>query len=134
MREKKFYQNKDYKCIIFKEEKLKNLPDIFHLLIETGLNVYVDMSHKVKQIRKYISLINIRKIFNNDKKLYNDDFAKHFSLNINLEKGKNSANTFVYILISISEYFSFSHRFLDNKLYMNEKNTEFDNISLMAPD
>ena len=36
----KFYHYEDYKCIIFKEEELENLPDTFHLFIETGLNFF----------------------------------------------------------------------------------------------
>ena len=40
MLNEKFYHHVDYKCIIFKEEELKNLPDTFHLLIETGLNFF----------------------------------------------------------------------------------------------
>jgi len=137
MLNKKFYHNDDYKYINFKEEDLKNLPDTFHLLIETGLNMlYSEMPHKIKQIKKYISLINIRNNINDDmiKKLYIDDFAKRFSLNINLAKGKNISNKFVYMLISNSDYGSFIHRFFDNKPYKNEKNDEFDNISKNYPD
>jgi hypothetical protein len=75
------------------------------------------MPHKTKQIRKYISLINIRNNISDNKvkKLYIDDFAKRFSLNLNLAEGKNVSNEFVYMLISNSDYGTFTHRFLDNK-------------------
>ncbi len=132
----KFYHKLDYKCITFQEEELKKLPDTFHLLIETGLNVFhSEMPHKAKQIRKYISLINIRNSINDDnaKKLYIDDFAKRFSLNLNLAKGKCVSNKFVYMLISNSDYGTFTHRFFDNKDYEKEKNVEFDNISKKDP-
>ena len=132
----KFYHKLDYKCITFQEEELKKLPDTFHLLIETGLNVFhSEMPHKTKQIRKYISLINIRNSINDDnaKKLYIDDFAKRFSLNLNLAKGKCVSNKFVYMLISNSDYGTFTHRFFDNKDYEKEKNVEFDNISKKDP-
>ena len=132
----KFYHKLDYKCITFQEEELKKLPDTFHLLIETGLNVFhSEMPHKTKQIRKYISLINIRNSINDDnaKKLYIDDFAKRFSLNLNLAKGKCVSNKFVYMLISNSDYGTFTHRFFDNKDYEKEKSVEFDNISKKDP-
>ena len=132
----KFYHKLDYKCITFQEEELKKLPDTFHLLIETGLNVFhSEMPHKTKQIRKYISLINIRNSINDDnaKKLYIDDFAKRFSLNLNLAEGKCVSNKFVYMLISNSDYGTFTHRFFDNKNYEKEKNVEFDNISKKDP-
>ena len=132
----KFYHKLDYKCITFQEEELKKLPDTFHLLIETGLNVFhSEMPHKTKQIRKYISLINIRNSINDDniKKLYIDDFAKRFSLNLNLAEGKCVSNKFVYMLISNSDYGTFTHRFFDNKDYEKEKNVEFDNISKKDP-
>ena len=132
----KFYHKLDYKCITFQEEELKKLPDTFHLLIETGLNIFhSEMPHKTKQIRKYISLINIRNSINDDnaKKLYIDDFAKRFSLNLNLAKGKCVSNKFVYMLISNSDYGTFTHRFFDNKDYEKEKSVEFDNISKKDP-
>ena len=132
----KFYHKLDYKCITFQEEELKKLPDTFHLLIETGLNVFhSEMPHKTKQIRKYISLINIRNSINDDniKKLYIDDFAKRFSLNLNLAEGKCVSNKFVYMLISNSDYGTFTHRFFDNKDYEKEKNVEFDIISKKDP-
>ena len=132
----KFYHKLDYKCITFQEEELKKLPDTFHLLIETGLNVFhSEMPHKTKQIRKYISLINIRNSINDDniKKLYIDDFAKRFSLNLNLAEGKCVSNKFVYMLISNSDYGTFTHRFFDNKDYEKEKSVEFDNISKKDP-
>ena len=132
----KFYHKLDYKCITFQEEELKKLPDTFHLLIETGLNVFhSEMPHKTKQIMKYISLINIRNSIYDDnaKKLYIDDFAKRFSLNLNLAKGKCVSNKFVYMLISNSDYGTFTHRFFDNKDYEKEKNVEFDNISKKDP-
>ena len=93
------------------------------------------MPHKTKQIRKYISLINIRNNISDDnvKNLYIDDFAKRFSLNINLTKGKNVSNKFVYMLISNNDYGTFTYRFSDNKHYKNEKNNEFDNISKDDP-
>ena len=37
------------------------------------------------------------------------------------------------MLISNSDYGTFTHGFLDNKLYQNEKNNEFYNISIVAP-
>ena len=120
----------------FPGRRIKKLPDTFHLLIETGLNVFhSEMPHKTKQIRKYISLINIRNSINDDnaKKLYIDDFAKRFSLNLNLAKGKCVSNKFVYMLISNSDYGTFTHRFFDNKDYEKEKNVEFDNISKKDP-
>ena len=47
----KFYHKLDYKCITFQEEELKKLPDTFHLLIETGLNVF--HSEEIYFINKY---------------------------------------------------------------------------------
>ena len=71
-------------------------------------------------------LINIRNNISDDKvkKLYIADFAKRFSLNLNLIKGKNVSNKFVYMLISNSDYGTFIHRFYNNKNYKNEKNDD----------
>ena len=136
MLENNFYYNQDSRCIVFEKEKLNILPDIFHLFIEVGLNAFhSDMSHKQKQIRKYISLINIRNKINNNiiKKIYIDDFTRRLSLNINITNKENSANEFVYMLISNSDYSSFIHRFLDNKSYEGENNDGFTDISKIAP-
>ena len=118
MLEKNFFHEETHTCIIFDEKKLDNLPDKFHLLIEIGLNAFSsDMPHKIKQIRKYVSLINIRDNIKNEriKQLYIDDFANRLSLNINLKKEENCANSFVYMLISNSDYGTFTHRFLENR-------------------
>ena len=118
MLEKNFFHKETHTCIIFDEKKLDNLPDKFHLLIEVGLNAFSsDMPHKIKQIRKYVSLINIRDNIKNEriKQLYIDDFANRLSLNINLKKEEICANTFVYMLISNSDYDTFTHRFLENR-------------------
>ena len=118
MLEKNFFHKETHTCIIFDEKKLDNLPDKFHLLIEIGLNAFSsDMPHKIKQIRKYVSLINIRDNIKNEriKQLYIDDFANRLSLNINLKKEENCANSFVYMLISNSDYGTFTHRFLENR-------------------
>ena len=118
MLEKNFFHTETHTCIIFDEKKLDKLPDKFHLLIEVGLNAFSsDMPHKIKQIRKYVSLINIRDNIKNEriKQLYIDDFANRLSLNINLKKEENCANSFVYMLISNSDYGTFTHRFLENR-------------------
>ena len=71
-----FYYTEDNKLIVFQKGKLDTLPPSFHLLRNRIDFFFFNMTLKIKQIKKYISLINIRnKIINESiKKLYVDDF------------------------------------------------------------
>ena len=137
MLEKNFYyNNKNNKYIVFKKDKLDKLPSSFHLLIETGLNVFIfNLEIKTKQIKKYISIINIRNKINNSKikNEYIKDFEKRFSLNLNSDKN-NIFKSFVYMIISNQWYSSLYQRFLDNKIYKCDYNNELEKVSLIAPD
>ena len=131
-----YYDNKNDKCIVFKKDKLDKLPSSFHLLIETGLNVFIfNLEIKTKQIKKYISIINIRNKINNSKikNEYIKDFEKRFSLNLNSDKN-NISKSFVYMIISNQWYSSLYQRFLDNKIYKCDYNNELEKVSLIAPD
>ena len=130
-----FYYYENNKCIAVNREKLNMLPPSFHLLIEIGIDVYsTRLEHKIKQIRKYISLINIRNIIKNDliKKKYINDFERRLSLHLN-SKNDNTAQTYVYMVISNSDLSSFSLRFLKNKLFQKDYNNEFEKICAIAP-
>ena len=131
-----YYDNKNDKCIVFKKDKLDKLPSSFHLLIEIELNVFTfNLGYKLKQIKKYISIINIRNKINISqiKNEYIKDFEKRFSLNLNSDKN-NISKSFVYMIISNHSYTSFYQRFLDNKIYQCDYNNEFEKVSLIAPD
>ena len=67
------------------------------------------------------------------KKKYIDDFEKRLLLHLNLKNG-NIAQTYVYMVISNSDFSSFTIRFLDNKSYQKDYNDEFENICSIAPD
>ena len=125
-----YYYNKDKYCIIFDENKLSYIPDIFHLFIEVGLSSFDNnMSYKAKQINKYISVLNLESAINNDKikMIYRNDFQKRYSLHLNSEKNK-IANTYIYMLISNSDLGTFTSRFLDKKTYKKDNNYEFNKI------
>ena len=125
-----YYYNKDKYCIIFDENKLSYIPDIFHLFIEVGLSSFDNnMSYKSKQINKYISVLNLESAINNDKikMIYRNDFQKRYSLHLNSEKNK-IANTYIYMLISNSDLGTFTSRFLDKKTYKKDNNYEFNKI------
>ena len=131
-----FHYSEENKCIIFKKDKLDKLPSCFHLLIEIGINIFqLNLASKIKQIKKYISIINVRNKINNDKikNEYIEDFEKRFSLNLNSDKN-NISKSFVYMLISNSSYSYFYQRFLDNKIYKCDYNNEFEKVSLIAPE
>ena len=92
------------------------------------------MDSKKKQIKKYVSLINIRNKINNEKikNLYIEDFEKRFSLHFNSNKN-NIAKSYVYMLISNSDYFTFIHRFMDNKIFKGDNAKEYQDISSIDP-
>ena len=92
------------------------------------------MASKKKQIKKYVSLINIRNKINNEKikNLYIEDFEKRFSLHFNSNKN-NIAKSYVYMLISNSDYFTFIHRFMDNKIFKGDNAKEYQDISSIDP-
>ena len=136
MLRKNFYCYEDNKCIVFEKEKLEKLPSSFHLLIEIGIDAFhIHTEHKKKQIKKYISLINIRNKIMDDsiRNKYISNFEKRLSLHFN-SKNRNISQTYVYMLISNSDFSSFTHRFLENKSYEKDYNNEFENICAIAPD
>ena len=92
------------------------------------------MASKKKQIKKYVSLINIRNKINNEKikNLYIEDFEKRFSLHFNSNKN-NIAKSYVYMLISNSDYITFIHRFMDNKIFKGDNAKEYQDISSIDP-
>ena len=92
------------------------------------------MASKKKQIKKYVSLINIRNKISNEKikNLYIEDFEKRFSLHFNSNKN-NIAKSYVYMLISNSDYITFIHRFMDNKIFKGDNAKEYQDISSIDP-
>ena len=123
------------KCIILNKDILSKLPPYFHLFIEIGINVFdTHWPQKTKQIKKYVSLINIRNKIKNEKikNLYIKDFEKRFSLHLN-SNINNIAKSYVYMLISNSDYATFIRRFMDNKIFQGESAKEYQNISSLAP-
>ena len=123
------------KCIILNKDILSKLPPNFHLFIEIGINVFdTHWPQKTKQIKKYVSLINIRNKIKNEKikNLYIKDFEKRFSLHLN-SKINNIAKSYVYMLISNSDYATFIRRFMDNKIFQGESAKEYQNICSIAP-
>ena len=116
--ENNFYSNKDYKCIIFDEDKIKGLPEYFHIFIEVGLNSFqATYKHKSKQIQKYISILNFGKnIIDNEniRKIYEKDFQIRYSLNLN-SSNKKISDTSIFMLVFNSDYGEFTSRFLDNR-------------------
>ena len=130
-----YYENNEGQCIILNKNILKKLPPYFHLFIEIGINVFdTHWPQKKKQIKKYVSLINIRNKINNEKikNLYIEDFEKRFSLHFNSNKN-NIAKSYVYMLISNSDYFTFIHRFMDNKIFKGDNAKEYQDISSIDP-
>ena len=95
----------------------------------------MEYGKKKQQIKKYISIINLRNKIDNQviKEKYIDNFEKRFSLNINSENN-NIAKKYVYMLISNSEYRHFTYRFLDKKNYTKESYDEFGRFSAITPD
>ena len=130
-----YYENNEGQCIILNKNILKKLPPYFHLFIEIGINVFdTHWTQKKKQIKKYVSLINIRNKINNEKikNLYIEDFEKRFSLHFNSNKN-NIAKSYVYMLISNSDYITFIHRFMDNKIFKGDNAKEYQDISSIDP-
>ena len=122
-----YYGNKSNTCIIFGKKTLIELPEVFHLFIEVGLNVFQDeIKYKSFQINKYISIVNlVNEIGNEDiKNKYKDNWRTRLNLNENLGENKIIADKYVYMLISNSEYGAFSYRFLDKKNYESEDDTK----------
>ena len=122
-----YYGNKSNSCIIFGKKTLNELPEVFHLFIEVGLNVFQDeIKYKSFQINKYISIVNlVNEIGNEDiKNKYKDNWRTRLNLNENLGENKIIADKYVYMLISNSEYGAFSYRFLDKKNYESEDDTK----------
>lgn len=126
-----YYENKLYSCIIFDEKKLADLPELFHLFIEVGLNIYdKEIKYKAKQINKYISVLNLKNVISDEKikKIYEEDIIKRLKLNSN-SKDDKKANNIVYMLISNSEYGTFTSRFLDKKNYkLDYESDEFKKL------
>ena len=130
-----YYENNEGQCIILNKNILKKLPPYFHLFIEIGINVFdTHWTQKKKQIKKYVSLINIRNKISNEKikNLYIEDFEKRFSLHFNSNKN-NIAKSYVYMLISNSDYITFIHRFMDNKIFKGDNAKEYQDISSIDP-
>ena len=130
-----YYENNEGQCIILNKNILKKLPPYFHLFIEIGINVFdTHWTQKKKQIKKYVSLINIRNKINNEKikNLYIEDFEKRFLLHFNSNKN-NIAKSYVYMLISNSDYITFIHRFMDNKIFKGDNAKEYQDISSIDP-
>ena len=122
-----YYGNKSNSCFIFGKKTLNELPEVFHLFIEVGLNVFQDeIKYKSFQINKYISIVNlVNEIGNEDiKNKYKDNWRTRLNLNENLGENKIIADKYVYMLISNSEYGAFSYRFLDKKNYESEDDTK----------
>ena len=118
-----YYGNKSNSCIIFGKKTLDELPEVFHLFIEVGLNVFEDeIKYKSFQINKYISIVNLaNEICNEDiKNKYKDNWRNRLNLDKNLEINEIIADKYVYMLISNSEYGAFTYRFLDKKNYESE--------------
>ena len=119
-----FYcDNKSNSCIIFGKKKLDELPEVFHLFIEVGLNIFEnEIKYKSFQINKYISIINLANEIDNEdiKKKYKENWINRLNLNKKLETDKIIADKCVYMLISNSEYGTFFKRFLDKKNYESE--------------
>ena len=62
-----YHKNNLNSCIIYEKDILNKLPEIFHLFIEVGLNVFQgDLNYKAKQINKYISIINLAEEIKNE--------------------------------------------------------------------
>ena len=131
---KNFIYDEEMQCIFFQKEKIKELPSCFHLFIEIGLNVlYNQMAHKAKQIKKYISIINMRNAIKNNKikNIYIDDFQRRFSLDFNTDKN-NIAQDYVYMLISNNDYRYFTQRFFNNKSFKEDEFQDEINIAMSS--
>ena len=131
---KNFHYGEEMACIVLQKEKIKELPSCFHLFIETGLNAFNnEMAHKTKQIKKYISIINMRNAIVNDKikKIYIEDFQRRFSLDLNSDK-INIAQDYVYMLISNSDYQYFAQRFFNNKSFKKDEFQDEINIAMSS--
>ena len=118
-----YYGNKSNSCIIFGKKTLDELPEVFHLFIEVGLNVFEDeIKYKSFQINKYISIVNLANEIGNEdiKNKYKDNWRNRLNLDKNLEINEIIADKYVYMLISNSEYGAFTYRFLDKKNYESE--------------
>ena len=63
---------------------------------------------------------------------YISNFEKRLSLHFN-SKNRNISQTYVYMLISNSDFSRFAYRFLENKSYEKDYNNEFENICAIAP-
>ena len=127
--ENNFYHRKSEKCcIVYNKNKITELPDKFHLFIEVGLDVYKnEFRSKSRQIYKYISILNIENLIDNQsiKSIYHKNFQDRYGLNFNTKQ--NIADTNVYMLISNSSYEEFKKRFLDNKEFKKEKDFDIFN-------
>ena len=113
-----YYKNALNSYIIFEKNTLEKLPDIFHLFIEIGLNVFEsEINYKAKQINKYISIINLANEINNEKvkNIYKQQFQEYYNLNLNSQE-KKEEEAFVYMIIGNTEYSNFTTRFLDKKI------------------
>ena len=118
-----YYGNKSNSYIIFGKKTLDELPEVFHLFIEVGLNVFEDeIKYKSFQINKYIAIVNLANEIGNDdiKNKYKDNWRNRLNLDKNLEINEIIADKYVYMLISNSEYSAFTYRFLDKKNYESE--------------
>ena len=125
MLEDNFYHKDELNsCIFYEKDILKELPKIFHLFIEVGLNVFKgEIDYKAKQINKYISIINLAEEIKNEKvkKIYKRQFNEIYNLNSNSKVERENVKS-VYMIIGNNEYINFQTRFLDNKVYHGEEN------------
>ena len=127
MLENNFYSKNTDKCIVYDEDKIKNLPQYFNLFIEVGISSFISTyKHKTQQIRKYIAILNFANNIIEDKiirEIYEKDFKHRFYLDLNTNKGKK-ADISVFMLIGNNSYGEFTSRFLDNRksLFLNNNN------------
>ena len=87
------------------------------------MNVFEDeIKYKSFQINKYISIVNLANEIGNEdiKNKYKDNWRNRLNLDKNLGINEIIADKYVYMLISNSEYGTFTYRFLDKKNYESE--------------
>ena len=133
--ENNFYSKKAEKCIVYDEDKIKQLPPYFNLFIEVGINSFETSSylHKIKQIKKYISILNFADNIIEDetvREIYKNDFQKRYNLNLNANKHA-IADKSVYMLVANRSYGEFTSRFLDNRNSLNINNN--DELNYIIP-
>ena len=125
--ENNFFSKNIDKCIVYDENKIKNLPKYFILFIEVGISSFTSTYQlKTQQIHKYIVILNFANNIIEDKKIrgiYLKDFQKRFSLNLNKNEHE-IADTFVFMLVANKSYGEFTALFLDNRVSLNLNNND----------